>query len=159
VIKHGRPLKNRNDLCTLQGYRHSLLIIRYKHQRSQGGLLMVSYTCMYTRGLYGKGNEIISWHSLCVGSCFVLNDNSCCMHYHCRSTLHQICMSRINNDNVYQCSKIVFGDDNIHSCPCVAREKVRNLSLYMNSTLQCDSCNGILKRIISCSAVTPTRVT
>jgi hypothetical protein len=24
-------------------------------------------------GLYGKGNEIISWRSLCVGSCFVLS--------------------------------------------------------------------------------------
>jgi hypothetical protein len=43
--------------------------MRYKHQRYQGGLLMVNYACMYIRsqkgikarmetpgGLYGKGN-------------------------------------------------------------------------------------------------------
>jgi len=40
MIKHGSLLKYRNGLCMLEGYRHSLLIIRYKHQRYQGGLLM-----------------------------------------------------------------------------------------------------------------------
>jgi hypothetical protein len=67
---------------------------------------MVNYFSMYTRskkgiktkmattiGLYGKGNEIISWRSLWVTSCFVLNDNYCCMHYRCQSMLHQICMN------------------------------------------------------------------
>jgi hypothetical protein len=47
--------------------------MKYKHPKYQGGLLMASYTCMYTRnkkgiktrmepivGFYGKGNEIIS---------------------------------------------------------------------------------------------------
>jgi hypothetical protein len=47
--------------------------------------------------------------------------------------MHQICMSRINNDNVHQGSKIVFGDDNIHSFSCMAGEKVGNLFLYVNS--------------------------
>jgi hypothetical protein len=50
--------------------------------------------------------------------------------------------------------KIVYGDDNIHSFPCMVEEKVGNLFLYMNSILQCDSCNDILKRIVDCSAFT-----
>jgi hypothetical protein len=53
---------------------------------------MVNYINMYTRskkriktrmetivGLYGKGNEIISWHLFCLRSCLVLSDNYCCM--------------------------------------------------------------------------------
>jgi len=64
--------------------------------------------------LSGKKNEIISWCSLYVGSCFVLSGNYGCMHYHCWSTLYQICMNRIGNGNVYQGTKIIFGDNNIH---------------------------------------------
>ncbi len=113
-----------------------LPIIRYKHQRYQGGLLMSNYIGMYIKNkkwfkmkmetiisFYGKGNEIISWPSLYVGLCLVLNDNYCCMHYHCRSMLHQICMSHISNDNVCQGSKTVFSDDNIHSSSCVVGER------------------------------------
>jgi hypothetical protein len=57
---------------------------------------MASYVGMYTKiqkgiktkmeiivGLYGKGNEIISWHSLYVGLCLVLNNNYRCMHCRC----------------------------------------------------------------------------
>jgi hypothetical protein len=74
---------------------------------------MVSYVGMYTRsqkgiktrmetivGLYGKGNEIISSQLFYVESCFVLSDNCCCMHYCHQKMLHQIYMSRIDNDNV-----------------------------------------------------------
>jgi len=74
---------------------------------------MVSYIGMYTRskkgiktkmetivGFYGKGNEIISWCSLCIGSCLILNNNCYCTHYHRQSMLHQIYMSRINNHNI-----------------------------------------------------------
>jgi hypothetical protein len=74
---------------------------------------MASYANMYTRskkgikmkiettiGLYGKGNEIIYWHSLCVGSCLILSSNYCCMCCHCQNMLHQICTSWIGNDNV-----------------------------------------------------------
>jgi hypothetical protein len=74
---------------------------------------MASHISMYTRkqkgiktkmettiGLYAKGNEINSWHSLCVRLCFVLNGNCCYMHCHHQSTLHQICTNWINNDNV-----------------------------------------------------------
>jgi hypothetical protein len=101
-----------------RGYWHLLLIIKYKHPRYQGDLLMASYTDMYTRskkgikmrmetiiGLYAKGNYIISWLLFYVGSCFVLNNNYCCMCCHCRSMLHQICRSWINNDNIHQGSK------------------------------------------------------
>jgi hypothetical protein len=63
-------------------------------------------------------------------------------------------LHHINNDNVHQGSKIVFGDDNIHSFPCMAGEKVGNLSLYMNSILQHNSCNVISKRIMDCNAFT-----
>jgi len=34
-----------------------------------------------------------------------------------------------------QGSKIVFGDDNIHSSLCMVGEKVGNLFLYVSSTL------------------------
>jgi len=50
--------------------------------------------------------------------------------------LHQIFISRINNDNVHQGSKTIFGDDNIHLSLCVVGEKVKNLSLYMISILR-----------------------
>jgi hypothetical protein len=53
MIKHDNLLKNRNGLCTLEGYRHLLPIIRYKHQRYQGGVLMVSYINIYTRNKKG----------------------------------------------------------------------------------------------------------
>jgi hypothetical protein len=45
--------------------------------RSKKGIKMRMET---TVGLYGKGNEIISWCSFCVRSCFVLNGN---YHYMC----------------------------------------------------------------------------
>ncbi len=109
--------------------------------------------------LYCKGNEIISWRSLCVRLCLVLNNNYCCMHYHRRNMLHQICMSRISNDNVHHGSKIVFGDDNIHLSLCVVGEEVKNLSLYVSSTFQCNSCNDIFKCIMGCSAIILTRTT
>jgi len=63
-------------------------------------------------------------------------------------------MNQINNDNIRQGSKIVYGNDNIHSFMCMAGEKVGNLFLYMNSFLQHDSCNGISKRIMDCNAFT-----
>jgi hypothetical protein len=110
--------------------------MRYKHQRYQGGLLIVNYTSMYTRsqkgiktrmettvGLYGKGNEIISWPSLYVGLCFVLSGNYCYMWYHCWSMLHQIYMSQISNDNVHQGTQTISNDDNIHSSLCVVGKR------------------------------------
>ncbi len=65
-------------------------------------------------GLYGKGNEIISWCSFCVGSCLVFSGNYCCMQCCHWNTLHQIYMSRIDNDNVCQGLKVIFDDDNVH---------------------------------------------
>jgi hypothetical protein len=101
-----------------------------------------------TIGLYGKGNEIIFWHLLCVGSCLVLSNNCRCMCYHRRSTLHQIWTSWIGSDNVRQGSKTIFGDENIYLSSCVVGEKVRNLSLYVGSTFQYDCCNSISKCIM-----------
>jgi len=151
----------------LEGYQHSLLLIRYKHRRYQGGMLMANYTDMYTRskkgikvrmettmGLYGKGYEIISWHSFYVGSCFVLSNNSWCMR--CRhNMLHQICMSQISNDNIRQCSKTVFSDDNIRSSPCMVGEKVGNLSLYSSFTFNVMIAT-ISQHIMGYSAFIPT---
>jgi len=74
-------------------------------------------------GLYGKGNEIISWRLLWVGSCLVLNNNYHCMCCHHWNTLHQIYTSRIRNENIRQDTKIFFGDDNIHSFSCVVGKR------------------------------------
>ncbi len=133
---------------------------------------MASYTCMYTRsqkgiktrmetiiGLYGKGNEIISQHSLCVGLCLVLSGNYRCMCYCSQSMLHQIWTNWIGYDNGCRDSKTIFGDDNVHLSSCVAREKMRNLALYMGFILYCDSCNSISKHIMECNALIPSKAT
>ncbi len=103
-------MKNRDEglgwLETLEGYQHSLFIIRYKHRRYHGGLLMANYIGIYTRSqkrikmkmetticLYNKGNESSLDACFCVGLCVLLNDNYCYMHCHRQSTLYQICMS------------------------------------------------------------------
>jgi hypothetical protein len=112
-------MKNRDEglgwLETLEGYQHSLFIIRYKHRRYHGGLLMANYIGIYTRSqkrikmtmetticLYNKGNESSLDACFCVGLCVLLNDNYCYMHCHRQSTLYQICMSWIDNDNIHQ---------------------------------------------------------
>jgi hypothetical protein len=63
-------------------------------------------------------------------------------------------MSRIDNDNVFQGLKIVFGDNNIHLFPSMAREKVGNLFLYVSSTFWHNIYNDILKHIMGCSVLT-----
>jgi hypothetical protein len=79
-------------------------------------------------GLYGKGNEIISWHSFYVGSCLVLSGNyHHYMCYCCWSTLHQIYTSQIHNDNIHRSMKIVYGDDNIQSSLCVVGKRWKTL--------------------------------
>jgi hypothetical protein len=84
---------------------------------------------------YGKGNEIIFWHSFYVGLSLVLSDNYYCVCCDCWSMLHQICTNWIGNDNIHQCSKTISSDDNIHSSLCMVGDKVGNLFLYMSSTL------------------------
>ncbi len=128
---------------------------------------MASYTCMYIRsqkgiktkmktivGIYGKGDEIISQHLFCVGSCLVLSGNCRCMCYCRQSTLHQIWMSWINNENICQGLKKFFGENNIHSFLCVVREKQKNFFLYVSSIFQCDDYNDISKHIMGCNALT-----
>jgi hypothetical protein len=68
-------------------------------------------------------------------------------------------MSQIDNDNVYEGLKNVFSDDNIHLSLYVVKEKVKFFSLYMSSTLRCDSSNGISKRIMGYIALPPTWAT
>ncbi len=80
--------------------------------------------------------------------------NCCCMHCRHWSTLHQIWMSWIDNDNVYQGLKTIYGDDNIHSSSCVVGEKVKNLSLYMSSIFWCYNCNDISKCIMGYNVLT-----
>lgn len=128
--------------------------MRYKHWRYQRSLLIARYISMYTRsqkriktkmettkGFYGKQNEIISWHLFCVGSCLVISANYCWFRYHCRNTLHQICLSWIDNDNICKNSNIVFDDNNIHHqwqypliFVCGEKKGVREMTLLSMGT-------------------------
>jgi hypothetical protein len=96
---------------------------------------MASYTCMYKRnqkgikmrmetsiGLYDNGNEIISWHSLCVRSIPCIEWQ---MSLHALSLSKHIALDlyKLDNDNVPHGSKIVFGDDNIHLSLCVVGKR------------------------------------
>ncbi len=63
MIKHGSSLKNYDGSHTLEGYRHSLPIIRYKHWRYQKGLLMASYIGMHTRNKKGIMASYIGMHT------------------------------------------------------------------------------------------------
>ncbi len=82
-----------------------------------------------------KGNEIIAWCPLNIWLCLLLSSHHCCVCC-CRwCSLHHICASWINNDNVHQHPEIIFGDKDIHSSLGVAREKVRDLPLNMCAPL------------------------
>jgi hypothetical protein len=93
--------------------------------------------------LNNKGNEIIAWCSLSVRSCLPLSSHHRCMCYHCQCSLYNIYVSRINNDNVHQNTKVISSNKNIHSSSNVLREKVGDLSLNMCSVFQSNSCNNI----------------
>jgi hypothetical protein len=73
--------------------------------------------------------------------------------------LHQIYMTQIGNDNIHKGLETIYGDNNIHSSPYMAREKVGNFFLYMSSILWHNSYNNISKRILGCSALTPAWIT
>jgi len=66
-------------------------------------------------------------------------------------------VNQVSNDNVHQSMKIVSSNKNIHSLLGAAREKVGDLPLNMCFALQNNSYNNILKCIVSCCTVTPTR--
>ncbi len=98
---------------------------------------MASYIGMYKRSqkrikmrmetivnLYGKGNEIISWYSLCIRSYLVLSGNFRYMCCHCQNMLHQIYMNRIGNDNFAKVQKLSLM---MTISICVVKKKVRNL--------------------------------
>jgi hypothetical protein len=60
ATKCDSPLKNQGGLHTLSNYWHLLPIMRYKHWRYLRGLLMMSYTSIYTRSQKG----CLHWHTL-----------------------------------------------------------------------------------------------
>ncbi len=173
VIECGNSLKNHDGLRMLEGYWYLLPIIRYKHQRYQGGMLMASYTSMYIRskkgikmrmettiGLYGKENEIIYWHSPYVGLCLILNSNCCCMHVIVETRYTKfVWVGLVMITFANQGSKIISSDDDIHLSLCMVGEKVGNFSLYVSSIFWHDNYNNTLKHIMGCNVFTFARAT
>ncbi len=68
-------------------------------------------------------------------------------------------MNRVNNDNIHQSSKVVFGDKDIHSLLGVAKEKVGDLPLNMCSIFQNNNWNNILKCVVGYCTFTPAKGT
>jgi hypothetical protein len=71
--------------------------------------------------------------------------------------LHNICASRVNNDDVHQGPKTIVGDKDIHSSSSVVKEKVGDLPLNMCSTLQNNSYDSISNCIMSYYTIIPIR--
>jgi hypothetical protein len=107
--------------------------------------------------LNSKGNEIITWCLFDIGLCLLLSNHHRCMCCHCWCSLHHICVSRVNNDNVHQSMEAIFGNKNILLSSSVARQKVGDLLLNMCSTFQNNSCNRILKCVVGYYMLTPIR--
>ncbi len=63
--------------------------------------------------------------------------------------------SWINNDNVHQSMKTIYGNKNIHSSSSMAHEKVRYLPLNMCFTFQNNNYNNILKCVVHYCTLTP----
>ncbi len=105
--------------------------------------------------LNSKGNEVIAWCSFDVRSCFLLSSHCCYMCCRHQCLLHHICVSQVNNDEVYQNTKINSSNKNIHSLSSVSKEKVGDLPLNMCSTFQNNSCNNISKCIMGYCTLTP----
>jgi hypothetical protein len=55
-----------------------------------------------------------------------LNGHHCCMYYPHQCLLHHIYASWVNNDDIHQGPKIVYGDNDIQLTSSVASEKVRD---------------------------------
>jgi hypothetical protein len=64
-------------------------------------------------------------------------------------------VSRVNNDDVHQGPKTIFGDKDIHSLSSAVKENVGNLPLDMCSTLQNNSCDSVSNCIMSYYTITP----
>lgn len=95
-----------------------------------------------------KGNEVIIWCSFSVWLCLFLGSHNHYMCCHCWCSLHHICASQVNNENVHQGLKIIFNDKYIQLSLSVVKEKVGDLPLNMCSILQSNSCDNILKCIV-----------
>ncbi len=160
VIKHGNPFKNHDGLCTLEGYRHLLPIIRYKHQRYQGGMLMADYSGMRIRSQKGIKMKMETTIGLWQGEWNYLQTFALCRIVPCfewQLLLHVLSFSKHIAPNLYeldwqwQCLPLVM---TISICLCMVGEKVGSLSLCVNSTFQNDSCNNISECIMGCNAFT-----
>jgi len=79
--------------------------------------------------LNNKGNEIIAWCLFNIWSCLFMSSHHhyMCCHYQC--SLHHICASWVNNDDIHWGLKVVSSDKDIHLTLGVMKEKVGNLSL------------------------------
>jgi len=95
-----------------------------------------------------QGNEVIAWCSFGVGLCFLLSCHPCYMCCCGWCSLHHICVSWVNNNNIHQNVKAIFNDKNIHLSINEAKEKVGDLPLNMCSILQNNNCNSILKCVM-----------
>jgi len=91
-----------------------------------------------------------------VGSCFFLSSHDRCMCCCHRCSLHHICVNHVSNDKVYQSTKVIFDNKNIHLLSNVVKEKVRDLRLNMCFVLQSNSYNSISKCVMGCYTFTPT---
>jgi hypothetical protein len=100
-----------------------------------------------------KGNEINAQCSLKVQLCFILSNHHC--QCYCQCSLHHICASWVNNDDIHQGPKDVFSDKDIHLSSSVVREKVGDLLLNMCSTFQNNSSNSISNCIVGYYMFTP----
>jgi len=107
--------------------------------------------------LNSKGNEVIAWCSFNIWPCILLSNHHHCMCCCCQCSLHHICTSQINNDEIHQHAQVIFGDKDIHLLLNVAREKVGDLPLDMCSTLQNNSYDNISKCIMGYYMFIPTR--
>ncbi len=168
--KCSSPVKNCYDLCKLQGYGHTMSIVRNKHWGDSKKSLIMSNSGMYTSSkkwiktkmkkpihLNNKGNEVITRCSFNIWSCLFLNNHHYYMCYHRRYSLHHIYASWVNNDDVHQSSEVVSDDKNIHLLSSVVKEKMGDLPINMCSNFQNNSCDNIPKCIMGCCTFTLAR--
>ncbi len=90
-----------------------------------------------------------------VGSCLFLSGHDRCMCCYHQYLLHHICVNHVSNDKVYQSTKVIFDNKNIHLLSDVVKEKVGDLRLNMCFVLQSNSYNNISKCVMGYYTFTP----
>jgi hypothetical protein len=97
-----------------------------------------------------KGNEIIACYSFGIRSSLFLSSHCHYMCYHHSCSVHHIYANWVENDNVHQSTKIVYGNKNIHSSSGVVREKVGEVPLNMCFAFQHNNYNSTPKCVVGC---------